>query len=237
MNKKRLTFLFLASTLLLSMSGVAQQGKKPLTNEDIIKMVKAGLPENTVILAIQKSSNKFDTSPDALITLKNAGVTQKVLDAILQAEASPSAPYGRGSTAEDMQAKLDAYLAMESKANSRTLKVGTYKAIGLTETTPSGIRESPLIQIKVEGVDHDGNVKAVLIRYNRKGDLKGEIDAEGKLKLNGYIKSQYLDEYQVTLTATVEDNILTNGKYTLKMPTLEWGIKGLFSTSEWEDDK
>jgi hypothetical protein len=46
-------------------------------------MVKAGLGESTIILAIQHGASDFDTSAQALIALKNEGVSQKVLDAML----------------------------------------------------------------------------------------------------------------------------------------------------------
>jgi len=51
--------------------------KKPLTNADVISMVKAGLAESTVVLAIQHSATNFDTSPEALISLKSQGVPSR----------------------------------------------------------------------------------------------------------------------------------------------------------------
>jgi hypothetical protein len=56
---------------------------KPLTNSDIVAMLKAGLPESTIVLAIQNSPSDFDKSPQALIALKSAGGTQKIMDAML----------------------------------------------------------------------------------------------------------------------------------------------------------
>jgi hypothetical protein len=75
-------------------SGQAEKSeKKPLTNADVVSMVKAGLGESTIVLAIQHSASDFDTSPQALIALKNQGVSQKVLDAMLTAgsERKPAA--------------------------------------------------------------------------------------------------------------------------------------------------
>ena len=46
-------------------------------------MTKAGIGEQTIILAIQHGPVKFDTSPQALITLKTGGVSDQVLNAIL----------------------------------------------------------------------------------------------------------------------------------------------------------
>lgn len=79
-----LQVLLAALVCFLVIDHASAQGK-PLTNSDIVEMTKAGLPENTVILAIEKSSSQFDTSPQALIQLKNHGVSSGVLDAMIRA--------------------------------------------------------------------------------------------------------------------------------------------------------
>ncbi len=71
---------------------VQKDQKKPLTNDDVISMVKAGLAESTIILSIQHSSTVFDTSPRTLISLQRQGVPQKVLDAMITAESEKSSP-------------------------------------------------------------------------------------------------------------------------------------------------
>ena len=68
---------------------------KPLTNADVVSMVKAGLAESTILLSIQHGSTAFDTSPQALISLQREGVSTSVLNAMLAAgsgKASPSIP-------------------------------------------------------------------------------------------------------------------------------------------------
>lgn len=95
-------FFLIAYALLCCSTVVAAQETKPLTNADVVAMVKAGLPESTVVLAIQKGPVNFDTSPQALIQLKNQGVGPKVLDAMLQpagAGAPAPAPQPRTSPA------------------------------------------------------------------------------------------------------------------------------------------
>jgi hypothetical protein len=54
-----------------------------LTNDDVVKMVKSGLAESTILLLIQQNATKFDTSAQAIISLKEQGVSQKILDAML----------------------------------------------------------------------------------------------------------------------------------------------------------
>jgi len=71
---------------------VQKDERKPLTNADVIGMVKAGLAESTIILSIQHSSTVFDTSPQGLIALQRQGVPQKVLDAMISAESEKASP-------------------------------------------------------------------------------------------------------------------------------------------------
>jgi outer membrane lipoprotein SlyB len=76
----------------------------PMTNDDVIKMVKGGLGEATVIQAIKSGEAGFDTSADGLIRLKQGGVNDKIIQEIIgrggsaapapatQAKAAPSCP-------------------------------------------------------------------------------------------------------------------------------------------------
>jgi hypothetical protein len=79
--------------LLLAATQVAlfSSGKNPLTNGDVVKMIKADLPESTIIIAIQNSPSVFDATPDALIELKGSGVGSKVIEAMLTPR-SPASP-------------------------------------------------------------------------------------------------------------------------------------------------
>ena len=57
-----------------------------LQNQDVIKMVKAGLDDTLIIAKISSSKCQFDTSTDALIQLKQSGVSAAVLKAIVSAK-------------------------------------------------------------------------------------------------------------------------------------------------------
>jgi hypothetical protein len=54
-----------------------------LKNEDIIKMAKAGFDDAIIIAKIGSSQCQFDTSTDALIRLKQSGVSAAVLKAVV----------------------------------------------------------------------------------------------------------------------------------------------------------
>jgi hypothetical protein len=82
----KIAALLLFFSLLQSASG--QAGSSVITNSDIISMAKAGIGEKTIILTIQRGPTKFDTSPQALILLKKAGLSDRVLDAVLATNQS-----------------------------------------------------------------------------------------------------------------------------------------------------
>ena len=84
MRKSFLVVLFLAFCPML----VAQQA---LNNDSLIKMVKAGLSEDVIIITINASSGAYDISADGLIALKAAGVSDKVIAAIAM-KSSGAAP-------------------------------------------------------------------------------------------------------------------------------------------------
>ena len=69
----------------------APKSTTPLTNADVIKLVRAGIPDDTIVLAIRHGKTNFDASPDALIQLSKSGVNKSIIDAMLSVQ-SPVAP-------------------------------------------------------------------------------------------------------------------------------------------------
>ena len=63
----------------------------PMTNDDVIKMVKGGLGDATVVQAIEGAEPGFDTSPDGLVKLKQGGVSDAVIQKILGRKDQPKA--------------------------------------------------------------------------------------------------------------------------------------------------
>ena len=69
-------FLFIA----LSLSAIAQEA---LTNDSILKMVKAELSEGIIISTIQNQPGRYSLTPDDLIALKRQGVSDDVIKAMV----------------------------------------------------------------------------------------------------------------------------------------------------------
>ena len=68
----------------------------PMTNDDVIKMVKGGLGDATVLQAIEGAEPAFDTTPDGLIKLKQGGVSDTIIQRIIaRKSAAPAAAAGQ----------------------------------------------------------------------------------------------------------------------------------------------
>ncbi len=75
--------------LCLTSPGTAQQNSAgarstaPLTNQDIVLMTRSKFDDATIVKTIQSFNTNFDLSVAALMKLKDAGVTQTVIQAML----------------------------------------------------------------------------------------------------------------------------------------------------------
>jgi hypothetical protein len=101
MRKTLSALLFLALCPFL----VAQQA---LNNDSVIKLVKAGLSDDLITTTISASPGTYDTSTDGLIALKAAGVSDKVVAAMVsKAFAPPPAPAAAPSSASGRPSGID----------------------------------------------------------------------------------------------------------------------------------
>jgi hypothetical protein len=79
-----IVFRLILCALFLSTSVVGQQpSEAPLTNTSVVKLVRAGFKEKTVIAIIRSRPTRFDLDPDRLIELKRNGVTEKIIVTML----------------------------------------------------------------------------------------------------------------------------------------------------------
>jgi hypothetical protein len=83
--------LVLVAAVCLSVPASTSIAQEVLTNDSVIQMIKAGLPEAVIIGKIKSTASKFDLKTDSLVGLKKAGVSDKVLEAMVAA-GSGSAP-------------------------------------------------------------------------------------------------------------------------------------------------
>jgi hypothetical protein len=83
--------LVLVTAVCLSLPGATSLAQEVLTNDSVVQMIKAGLPEAVVIAKIKSTATKFDLKTDSLVNLKKAGVSDKVLEAMMGAGSPTTA--------------------------------------------------------------------------------------------------------------------------------------------------
>src|SRR5580658_8603202 len=83
MRKGILATLFLVGCLAV----VAQQ---TMNNDSVVKMVKAGFSDDLIVTTINSQPGAYDASADGLIALKSAGVSDKVVAAIVAKGSAPA---------------------------------------------------------------------------------------------------------------------------------------------------
>ena len=74
----------------------------PLNNKDVLTMVQNRVPEEAIIQAIKKSPCTFDTFPPVLKDMKRRGVTDAVLQAMVEAPYGPSRLNNAAATPDEI---------------------------------------------------------------------------------------------------------------------------------------
>ena len=110
----------LLSLCLVATPAVGQDAAELLTNDDIVRLSKAGLPASVIVAKITSSRTDFDTSVDALVALSEAEVDAKVLEAMTNAGA-PAAPTADVPTAGTLE-RCDRYASVAGRERGLELR-------------------------------------------------------------------------------------------------------------------
>ena len=78
--------LLVCLCLSLSIGAYGQQQDGPLTNVSVVKLVKAGFKEKTIVAIINSRPANFDLDTEHLIDLKRNGVNENIILAMLSAQ-------------------------------------------------------------------------------------------------------------------------------------------------------
>ena len=96
LNASRLASFLLLILLLAAPSSVAAQAagtdQQGLTNESILKMLRGGLGEEVILTSVEHQPGKYSLGVDEMIALRDAGVSDKVIQAMLRKAAAPPPP-------------------------------------------------------------------------------------------------------------------------------------------------
>jgi hypothetical protein len=210
--------------------------RKPFTNDDVLKLVQAGFGEEVTLEAIRKNECRFDTSAEGLLKLKDAGVSEKIILAILSTGRVPSVPAAPRSGNDALPALAGVYVLRDGKYVPMEFEQahwrpgfwgGPITTGAITKTTLITRLEAPESHLWLSGSqeillvceERDAEVKHHLLRAEeiRKGrEFRMEfqiLDDGSRVAMGGARKSE--------VHFTVEER--APGRFILKLPELGKG--------------
>jgi len=98
--------VLLTILLVAGLGAVPSPAQQEITNDSVIQMTKAGLGDPLIIQSINATPSKFSTSTNDLIALKQAGVSERVIGAMVAKNAAPP-PVKPPTPGPDGRLKLD----------------------------------------------------------------------------------------------------------------------------------
>lgn len=101
---------FCLAALLCCIASFSIGQNKAFTNDDVLKLVKAGFTEETIIEAIRTNEPRYDTSVEALVALKNAGVSERVISAMLTAARPKTTTLQTDSEGRALPSEIGVYV-------------------------------------------------------------------------------------------------------------------------------
>lgn len=132
--------------LLILLLATPIAAEEPLTNSDVLRMIKDGVPASVVAAKIRASTTRFDLTTEAIVSLTKAGVPETVLTAML-AQATPPTTAGQEpkATGLDMlkwkqeceKTGWPDYICRPGEPSITFRKVGFYK----TDAAPSALAD------------------------------------------------------------------------------------------------
>jgi uncharacterized protein DUF4410 len=125
----------LVAVSVMRASTTIPQNVAPLTNDDVIRLKKAGIGDDVIILTISSGATKFSTEPADLVALKNAGVS----DAVIAAMLKPPVATKTGSTSSVGNASIPADLSKAALVLPFESSVTGADAAGLPDATRTAI--------------------------------------------------------------------------------------------------
>ena len=122
-----------------------QPVQQSINNDAVIRFVKAGLSDDLIVSTVGTSQGTYDVSPDGIIALKGAGVSDRVVAAIVQksntvalpAPAPPPVPVAAPAKYL-LSDGSDVYLAFDEDLSSKTANDGDTVTFVLTEDLKVG---------------------------------------------------------------------------------------------------
>ena len=231
MRIKNYFLFYLILNIFMASIAFAQDKEEIVTNSVILDMAKAKLGETIIINKIKSSKTNFDLSTNSLIKLKEAGVSDNIINAMMEAQnpqpASQSGQQVKDSLSGDVFIQQDGklvemeYVAGFTKniSSAFTMGFGTMKtkfvimasgehaAMRIKDKQPSFYMKLHPSEIGLVRFDTDTYNKKIVRYVLRVGEMwqtGGQAGAPGQGNIDFEYKKESSGLYKITLKSPLE---------------------------------
>ena len=158
-------YLFLSLAVSLLGSAVWVAGEDILTNQSVIEMVAAGLPEDVIIAKIASSQTNFDLSTAGLVKLNQAKVSSAIIKAMMAPKGvSAPAPLAASATPVPPGAptEIGVYYKKKDKWEEMLPEVVNWKTGGVLKNIASAGMVKGDVNGRINGPNSRNSVKTPL---------------------------------------------------------------------------
>lgn len=196
MRKTKLFWILVVLFMAFGLSSAQEPMDAVLTNSGVIDLVKANLSENIIVTKIKNSKCEFDTSSGGLVKLKESGVADAIITAMIEAgsKAVPSKPeIQKTADLKEAIGKRKVFLIADDE-ESRIEIIKKFKSKGF-----SFVEDKKEAELIFELSYSDGTTQS------KAGILRGGNENQFKTKLGKFIVKLNKDSIEYLIYANEYD--------------------------------
>jgi hypothetical protein len=139
----RSTILVLLLTMIVALPNVSGAQEKPMSNAEVLVLVRNHKPESFIISQIRSHPGNFNTSPHEIIRLAKAGVTENEINAMAAASGQDMAPTSAAPARASSVPAADTLARKSRMPKVYLIQVGTPQELPLERTQLAETRTKP----------------------------------------------------------------------------------------------
>lgn len=202
----------IAAIIALTAALASARVQSVMTNSDVLEMVRARLSPDLIIKSIENAKSvNFDVGAKALIVLKQAGVDDKILAAMLTRSGNQSTSSGGPQPQPTRSSGTDATTKLPNSVGVFYLRSGTYEEIpqemGTGRMSLSRILTGPIRKQKTENKVPGKTSKVVISEGNPHFLIHLPGRDVGKLEMLSVLEVRENERVLFTVEGRVTGNI------------------------------
>jgi hypothetical protein len=158
---------------LLALTSAICLAQHAMNNDAVIKLAHAGLGDDLIVQTINSQPGNYSTGPDDLVALKKAGLSDRVLGAIIAKAAAPAQSQVRSTTTESSQPR-PMQPASQAFGGPKNVPAGSKIFVAPMDGSLDGFIAAEILKQKLPLVLVTSDTQADFVMTGMNVNVKGE---------------------------------------------------------------